>query len=92
MRRMIVLCLLLSAVGACSRHDEASARQDARSAVADVKAGAHKVASDPNLRKAGAEVKKTAAEAAHAIKATANEAKHAVKSTAHEARRKADEG
>ena len=92
MRRAAILLLAFTAaIAGCSRHDEAQAKHDARSAVADVKAEAHKVANDPDMRKAGAEVKKTAAEAAAAIKHTAMEAKDAAKHGAHEAKRKSDD-
>ncbi|HEX7761840.1 MAG TPA: hypothetical protein VF459_20195 [Caulobacteraceae bacterium] len=83
--------LLAFAAAGCSRHDQASVQHDARAAVADVKAEAHKVANDPDMRKAGAEVKKTAAEAAAAIKHTAQQARDAAEHGAHETRRKSDD-
>ncbi len=91
MRAVVILLLALATAAAgCSRRDEAQAQRGVRSVVADIKAQAHKVASDPGLRKAGAQVKKTAAEAGQAIKHTATQAKDAAKHGSHEARRKGE--
>jgi hypothetical protein len=93
MRPLLVLGLIAAcaAVGACSKHDEAQTRHDARALAADVKADAHKLANDPDLRKAGAEVKKTASQAASAIKHTAQQTKDAAHKGAQDVRRKADD-
>jgi hypothetical protein len=88
MRALVVSIMALAAVTfvACDRTDRSRLSHDAHAVANDIKAGVHKLGSNADVKKAGAEVKGTAAEAGHAVKSTAHEAANAVRHTGADAK------
>ena len=80
MRLPLILAACGLALAACSKHDESQVKADAHKAEAQINSAARKVGNNPDLRRAGAEVKHVAAQAGAAIKSAGRDAQHAVKS------------
>jgi hypothetical protein len=80
MRIALIIAACGLALAACSKHDESQVKADAHKAEAQINSAARKVGNNPDLKRAGAEVKHVAAQAGAAIKSAGRDAHHAVKS------------
>jgi hypothetical protein len=98
----VVVLAFLTLAAACSKQDQANVAADAHSASQDAKSAIAKVANNPDVKHAEADVKqmghdaaveirKTAAEAKNATHQVANDAKHAVHGAADTDKRRKDE-
>jgi hypothetical protein len=95
MRTLIILSLAVAGLtlGACSKSDSAKLETDARQIAADTKTAVHNTANDPQVKKAGDELKDAAGkakegvvEAGHDLKDAGQKAGDSAKDAAQDAK------
>ena len=90
--RAFAVVVLLALAAACSKQDTANVAQSAKDAGQSVKAAVGKVANDPDVKRAGSDVKKLGHEAAQDIRKAGAEAKSAAQGIAADTHKAAHDG
>lgn len=93
MRKLVIVTVAVAglALGACSKQDRQEVGEGAAAAGSEVKEAAHEIATDPDVKEAGAAIGDAGAEAADAVKDTAGEVQQGVADASADARREAEE-
>lgn len=93
MRKLVIVTIAAAglALGACSKQDRQEVGEGAAAAGSEVKEAAHEIATDPDVKEAGAVIGDAGEEAAGAVKNAAGEVQEGVEDAAARARREAEE-
>lgn len=93
MRKLVIVTIAAAglALGACSKQDRQEVGEGAAAVGGEVKEAAGEIASDPDVKEAGAAIGDAGAEAADVVKDTAGEVQEGVADATAEVRREAEE-
>ena len=93
MRKLIIVTIAVAglALGACSKQDRQDVGEGAAAAGGEVQEAAHEIATDPDVKEAGAAIGDAGAVAADAVRDTAGDVQQGVADASADARREADE-
>lgn len=93
MRKLVIVTIAVAglALGACSKQDRQEVGEGAAAAGGEVKEAAHEIATDPDVKEAGAAIGNAGEEAAGAVKDAAGQVQEGVADASADARREAEE-